>query len=406
MVDAPTLTLVDPPEGKVYYVDYTAPAAVHVDITMQINGFTLGPANGMVICHVNGGGPSLTATSGLLKGVDLGTAKGVRVISCTLALPTTGKLQGPEATANLHLYIAQDPTKLDDANTCKTDSDCVDPMPCSVGKCGNGKCSYLYAQKDPACCSTSYECPAGRVCIGSGLAASCSLCQVDSQCDDQDPCTFDKCTPGTGLCAFVAGGDPLCCKVSADCNDYDPLTEDWCDGNHQCKYKAASDASATDSSESPDALDAASPGDSLATPDDLAAQDVAIAETAGDGASAGAADASAPDASAADTSSADAAVTPDLPDASAAPDAPAASPDQSDAGLCDSPDGCGLGEVDTCTGDAQVCHPNGTSSPSGPADNGCSAVTFGAHSSAEKWLLLVVAGLAAARRRRGGASPA
>jgi hypothetical protein len=62
-------------------------------------------------------------------------------------------------------------------------------------------------------------------------------CQDEGDCDDQDPCTVDRCNAATGLCEHlgVAPGRPAQgCVVDADCDDRDPCTSETCLSMEEC----------------------------------------------------------------------------------------------------------------------------------------------------------------------------
>src|SRR5690606_15653472 len=75
-------------------------------------------------------------------------------------------------------------------------------------------------------CNVASDCPLGppcteRVCAPGGV---CGV--VDLGCDDQDPCTLDRCDPATGGCAHTPSGIAGCpaCTSDAQCADNDPCT--------------------------------------------------------------------------------------------------------------------------------------------------------------------------------------
>jgi hypothetical protein len=85
---------------------------------------------------------------------------------------------------------------------CKTDTECNDNSPCTQDKCSGGKCSF---------------------------AAIAGCCVGDGDCNDANACTTDVC-PGAGKqCSFTPKA--ACCLASKDCNDNVACTTDVCSAN-------------------------------------------------------------------------------------------------------------------------------------------------------------------------------
>jgi|GEM_PF-1997940 len=127
---------------------------------------------------------------------------------------------------------------------CKVDDDCAAIVgalgDCQKALCESGSCAVGNKANDTVC-EDGDGCTSGDVCL-DGQCTSGS--PVD--CDDQNPCTDDKCDPGSGTCANVdvtdgtaCGSGQICSKgqcVSADacsteadgakCEDGDPCTVD------------------------------------------------------------------------------------------------------------------------------------------------------------------------------------
>ena len=230
LTNPPALTFVSPAEEKYYYVDYTAPVAVKITVQFTVTDFTLGAGVGQVICRVNGAEPPLVTTTNSIANINLGTAMGARVISCTLASPTGELVKDATATANLHVYISQDQFSNDAKNKCSNDTQCDDTVGCSQDACVGGKCVFKYAISTQ-CCTTASECSAGLTCVGSGTGAKCSACTGDPDCDDSKVCTIDKCdlSGPVGKCTNNKPTPDVCCDPADLCDDGQACTTDSCD---------------------------------------------------------------------------------------------------------------------------------------------------------------------------------
>ncbi|MBM4355278.1 MAG: lamin tail domain-containing protein, partial [Deltaproteobacteria bacterium] len=91
-------------------------------------------------------------------------------------------------------------TALQALNECSTDADCVNPPPCSIGKCAAGSCRWVTAF--PGCCTG------------------------DDDCDPGDPCLVGACTQmeeGIGTCSYGENpAHPNCCNYPSDCDQPPP----------------------------------------------------------------------------------------------------------------------------------------------------------------------------------------
>jgi len=95
------------------------------------------------------------------------------------------------------LSLSQDPAWLVcKTASCSKDSDCNDNDPCTTQKCQAGGC----------------------------VVTTRTCCTSANDCADGDPCTTDTCTNGTCGHAPIAN----CCVSSATCNDGNPCTTDTC----------------------------------------------------------------------------------------------------------------------------------------------------------------------------------
>ncbi|NOZ01228.1 MAG: hypothetical protein GXP54_04985 [Deltaproteobacteria bacterium] len=143
------------------------------------------------------------------------------------------------------------PCTLDDAcfaGTCTgTPNPCDDANPCTLDKCLPEQ-GCLHPPDNGAPCDD------GNLCT---LKDKCSDGKCESGaikvCNDQNPCTNDKCNPDDGKCVSepnneeCSDGDSCTvgdlCKEGQcvpggplDCNDYEPCTKDHCDPNQGCLH--------------------------------------------------------------------------------------------------------------------------------------------------------------------------
>jgi hypothetical protein len=126
-------------------------------------------------------------------------------------------------------------------------------------QCGDGNCNST--ETNESCC-TDCGCTAG-ICINNICAEP--ECKEDKDCDDNDKCTTDKCNAETGKCKSAKTtecktGDGCCpegckyendtdcekeeapageCTGDSDCNDNNSCTKDKCEGNiTKCTHEA------------------------------------------------------------------------------------------------------------------------------------------------------------------------
>ncbi|MCD4740777.1 BNR-4 repeat-containing protein [archaeon] len=118
------------------------------------------------------------------------------------------------------------------ADQCQTSNDCHDNNSCTEDVCaGTPKhCSNVLIT---SCLDNDMCCPTG--CTGQDNDCPLLECSIDENCDDQQPCTIDKCTQGycyhTNItsCANNDGCCPFNC-VYADDDDCS-CSEDWVCGD-------------------------------------------------------------------------------------------------------------------------------------------------------------------------------
>ena len=134
-----------------------------------------------------------------------------------------------------------DPCPDTDCNHCnETDDNCFDPSGtacqddanvCTDDECnGAGTCLN---NPNTLPCDDLLNCTTGDICSGG----ACAGAQV--QCDDGISCTLDACFEGSGECQF--DNDQCECEVDADCDDQNPCTDETCALNFTCVRSNNSD---------------------------------------------------------------------------------------------------------------------------------------------------------------------
>ena len=144
-----------------------------------------------------------------------GTCGGGSVITCDDADPCTDEICHPE-TGCAHV-------ERPNCRACDNDTDCVTANGCIVGYCIDNPvgvappkvCAYVDQPAETSCL-------AGAACEGSCHQGVC----VGTDCDDQNPCTTDSCSP-TG-CVHVPNPACAACDQDSDCDDGDRCSADRC----------------------------------------------------------------------------------------------------------------------------------------------------------------------------------
>lgn len=122
------------------------------------------------------------------------------------------------------------------ADQCASDAACNDNNPCTLDRCINGECV-----------STPIDCDDGDPCtIDTCVNGNCV--HTPMVCDDGNPCTTDACV--NGVCVFTPvncnDNNPctvdtcvngVCSNLPRNCDDGDPCTFDYCD-NGVCVHEA------------------------------------------------------------------------------------------------------------------------------------------------------------------------
>lgn len=140
-----------------------------------------------------------------------------------------------------------------EVSACRSDLDCVAVIG-GVGICERAACNTLTGQcvrtakvdgtpcSDRNACTPNDTCRSAS-CVGLGLIG----------CDDNNPCTADRCEPLTGCVHTATEGfcedqdlctererctDGRCTGTPIECDDDDPCTSDRCDPESGCLYRA------------------------------------------------------------------------------------------------------------------------------------------------------------------------
>lgn len=136
---------------------------------------------------------------------------------------------------------------LEGCQACVSDAQCDDGNICTQDECVG---AHPEGQQDAAYMTDGFHHPSSyctykSMCTPCAADEDCLLasepcsgeayCDMDSgycefagtDCDDNDPCTVDLCSPESGQCIH----DPLadCCQQDTDCVDFDPCTGRYCD---------------------------------------------------------------------------------------------------------------------------------------------------------------------------------
>ncbi len=132
----------------------------------------------------------------------------------------------------------------DVCSACDADTDCDDADACTTNRCVQHQCRY---EALPGCCTTDAQCADDLPCTADAcrehVCESTSIpycCASDAACDDGDPCTFERCVDGT--CRYEA--EPGCCHSDGECADGDACTRDLCaavDGAPRCVHEPVPD---------------------------------------------------------------------------------------------------------------------------------------------------------------------
>jgi len=116
---------------------------------------------------------------------------------------------------------------------CENNQDCDDRDACTFDLCSEGMCSNISKKCDDGQKCTVDWCHrlTGDCVFEECDDCECETCVTNEDCDDQDPCSPERCIQPPGLPADA----PRVCRVlHADCNDGNPCTVDSCIPDEGC----------------------------------------------------------------------------------------------------------------------------------------------------------------------------
>ena len=148
-----------------------------------------------------------------------------------------------------HLFLADDQTC-----QCFSVLDCNDGLICTKDSCMNGQCIWQPSGTGSGCCQTNSQCDDGNPStVDKCEQLTCSNkspkpCLANFHCDDEDPCTTDTCIES--LCQH--GAVDGCCQLDGQCADDTALTTDQCVAGLCVHFFGAEPKLCTDTSECDD----------------------------------------------------------------------------------------------------------------------------------------------------------
>jgi len=135
-------------------------------------------------------------------------------------------LPGCQSTCSTHLDCAAD--EYCSSGSCTAMGDLFRKPCTTVDECGEGYCisGYCYQIGETCTCDPRDPCtPTAAICADA--------CTADSDCNDGNPCTDDRCLDRA--CRNTPKSEPGCCAVDTDCDDGNPCTTDAC-ASWQCTH--------------------------------------------------------------------------------------------------------------------------------------------------------------------------
>lgn len=135
--------------------------------------------------------------------------------------PTCRKKVKRDALVACPLAPAATPCKV-----CSSDAECNDGNPCTVDRCVDGTCQHgcvcVAAGGDLGCCGPGPLCATTTTTTASTTTTLLAPpCRTDTDCDDGNPCTADRCVNGTCqhacLCVDATGALSCCPGPAAMC---------------------------------------------------------------------------------------------------------------------------------------------------------------------------------------------
>ncbi|MBR58503.1 MAG: hypothetical protein CMH54_10840 [Myxococcales bacterium] len=181
-----------------------------------------------------------------------GVCGGGVVLSCDDQNPCTDDSCSPDSGCT----NASNTLPCDDTNDCTLDDQCVDSncVGGTINDCDDGNiCTQDSCSSEEGCTHTNVDvfCSDGDLCSQDDVCVD-GVCEAGTplDCDDQNPCTDDSCSPTQG-CVHTVNDDPCddrneCTAVdqcgggscvgmeSVDCNDGNLCTTDSCDPELGC----------------------------------------------------------------------------------------------------------------------------------------------------------------------------
>lgn len=144
-----------------------------------------------------------------------GIKKGSVQVACDGDTPSCF-CQSKECVVGKKTFKKGQPVNVCTPKPCPTADSCDDDNPCTEDKCVNGYCAH----KPVICPAPDNKCEEAYCDPEKG----CKSRPID--CDDDDACTVDSCDPAKG-----------CKHEPVDCDDDDACTVDSCDPKKGCKHE-------------------------------------------------------------------------------------------------------------------------------------------------------------------------
>ncbi|HAN32678.1 MAG TPA: hypothetical protein DCQ06_13875 [Myxococcales bacterium] len=220
------------PKNYQGYIYKGANSKYPVEMVFAVSNFQLGANDGKIRCYVDGTQALTTfkekdATTNTIA--DLKTV-GLHTLACNLIDKNGTVIANTQKRIYLQLRQA-----------CAVSDECKDGNACSISFCIGGYCNYEPVSN---CCNHAYDCLQGETCNNPGANSQCTTCTSDSECDDSNTCTTDKCdlSGPKGQCTNIKP-DPECCTKAGEpgkleCDDGLSCTIDSCDtSTGKCKHE-------------------------------------------------------------------------------------------------------------------------------------------------------------------------
>ena len=224
------------------------------------------PSTGTCVYEKNGAGCDDGSACTANDLCDAGACKAGQAISCDDKNPCTTDACKSQADGTYKCHYSAADAACDDGDAC-TDKDACKAGSCAPGAklvcndsnpCTDDVCSATAADGKPAGCSATANtaaCSDNAKCLAGVCAKGVCKPKTDAGCNDNNPCTDDKC--GAKGCEFTARADKSTCAdkdeckaaslcdkghcvagKAEDCNDGNPCTTDSCDPKNGCLWAA------------------------------------------------------------------------------------------------------------------------------------------------------------------------